>query len=614
MRKGMRTEIKRKTKKTIITKVLCLAVSSVMVLGLLAGCKNEAEQERESDNIAAADREHEPITIVTAGRNYAQFAELLAEAYPEVNLEFISYAGRNPSDYLRTTLEVGQIPDIYSSTTAVSAELQKEYLLDLSGYDLINAYAPTMLNAMDVDGAVYMLPSSYSLTGIAYNKTILEENNWEVPHSFEELLELAPKIEAAGYEVANMNTRLQGITLDTFFGLGNTNYFYTPEGNEWKSNFLTGTATAVGNLEPVAEYIQKWIDAGFINNYYHEHRDLSCNKDFKSRKFVFRINMSPVTGDEGGDEFGFLPYLSEDGSNNMLVRQISRYYGLNKELGKAGNEQKLEDAIKVLTLMDTEEGQTALSGGDTLMLAPLKLTEIPEDSVYTEVAEYINGGYIMDLSNTDWKDYAVPIIERYGTDWIDGNITGKDFLEGMDFINEEILVNGNADKIVTVSEDLSQEDTARLVAIAMGKAADTDAALITMGAFHGFLNGANNENRSGINSGIFQGDILSAELTIFTDNTANILTIEMTGRELKDLAEAGADLNGDGNPFEYCMLVKGGNELEDEKTYQVAVSSNELSDAAMLEAVSENGISLLNAVTDYLTALGTVTVKDIIWE
>lgn len=591
-----------------------LLLTAGLLMAVLSGCGQAGRTGRsEPGPDQSRAPEHEPITIVTAGQNYAGFSELLEKTYPEIRLELISYAGRNQTRYLQRSLEEGVIPDIYTSTAFPDGDLQRKCLLDLSGYSLVNGYASTMLDAVDVEGNLYLLPSGYTLTGIVYNKTVLEENGWPVPHSFRELKALIPKIKAAGYEPVNMNTRLPGVILGTFFGLSNTNFFYTPEGGQWKKDFLAGRATAAGRLEPAAEYMQKWIDAGLFSNYYYNHPDQSCSKDFKARKFVFRVNMSPVAGEEGGDQFGFLPYLSEDGSHNMLVRQISRYYGLNRELGEPGNEQKLADAVKVLELMNTLEGQAALSGGNEMAVAPLKLISIPEDSVYGEVADLISGGYMVDVVNEGWEEYIIPLVERYGRDWLDGRITGDDFLAGMDIINQEVQAGAGTDVIAEAPQGLSLEDTARMVAIAEGRAADADAALVSLGGFHGFSDGNSNENSAGINAGIFPGSICPGDVSMVADTTSGVLVLELTGSELKALAEGGLDCNGNGAAYPYVLVLREGAAVQDSRTYRVAIGSNNLIDEDLLGRAEEIQLSTVQAVTDYLSEMSVVTAGTLHW-
>lgn len=538
-------------------------LTALLLAAVLSGCGQDGPADSQPRD--GTESAHAPVTIVTGGKTYAAFVELLKETHPEVNLEFISYAGRNTSRYSERSLESGEIADIFSTTIFPSGELQQKYLIDLSDRDMINNYTTAMLDAAEVDGGIYLLPAGYTLTGIAYNKTILEENNWPVPQSFQDLLDLAPLIREAGYQPVNMNTRLTGATFGAFFGLGSTNFLYTPEGVKWKSNFLNGSATAAGALEPVADYMQKWIDAGLIDNYYYTNPDQSCGNDFKARKFVFRLNMSPVSSIEGGDQFGFLPYFSEDGTNNMLVRQISRYYGLNKTLAEPGNEQKLEDALKVLELMNTPEGYEALSGGDTMDIAPLKLTSFPEDSVYNEVVDLIQNNYIVDAYGQEWEPYVIPVIERYGTDWIDGKITSGEFLAGMDIVNEELRAGDNTALLASCPEGLSREDTARLIAIAEGRAAGADAAVVSLGAFHGFADGANVESRISVSGRLFPGEVLMNDVNMIADTTSNVLAVQMSGKELNALVQGGLDLYGDGNPFSYFLAVKGGGEIDESK-------------------------------------------------
>lgn len=83
------------------------AVLAACLLGsLFFGCGNNAIEN-------TANGEHEPLTVVTTGEmKYEKFKELLSERYPEVKLEFISYAGSNGTGCCQYQLERGKIPDI----------------------------------------------------------------------------------------------------------------------------------------------------------------------------------------------------------------------------------------------------------------------------------------------------------------------------------------------------------------------------------------------------------------------------------------------------------------------------------------------------------------------
>ena len=51
-----------------------------------------------------------------------------------------------------------------------------------------------------------------------------------------------------------------------------------------------------------------------------------------------------------------MPYLSEDGSQNVYILNVTRYHGLSKKLEE--NPQKLEDALKVMEILSSVEGTT----------------------------------------------------------------------------------------------------------------------------------------------------------------------------------------------------------------------------------------------------------------
>ena len=49
---------------------------------------------------------HEPITIMTAHKDYTQFEKAFKEAYPEVNLQFVSYSGHNSTSNRGTVYQI----------------------------------------------------------------------------------------------------------------------------------------------------------------------------------------------------------------------------------------------------------------------------------------------------------------------------------------------------------------------------------------------------------------------------------------------------------------------------------------------------------------------------
>lgn len=79
------------------------------------------------------------------------------------------------------------------------------------------------------------------------------------------------------------------------------------------------------------------------------------------------------------------------------------------------------------------------------------------------------------------------------------------------------------------------------------------------------------------------------------------------------MREAGFDLDGDGNPYEYHLFTKGDMELQDAAAYKLAVSTGELTEDMKKNAM-ETDVSPAQAIQQYVRKLGTVSADVIRWE
>ena len=611
MEKQRRKETGR-LKKTFLRKILSMVMCFTMVMGTLGGCDNKEE----TKHIETKNMEHEPLTIFSIhDMDIKNFSEELHKKYPEVNIEIKSFEGQNASGFSLYTIENGDIPDIYISTILVSPESQQEYLLDLSNYEFVNSYTTTMLNEIDNEGGIYLLPSSYQLFGINYNKTIMEENGWEVPKSFEELEALAPEIEAAGYDVMRAMFDLSAYPFYYFFDIGNTNFFSTANGEQWKKDFIAGNDKAAGNEELLesVRYFKRWIDSGLLKSMELETGE-EPKEAFMRGESVFFLCLgfteyTHATKDGKEYEFGIMPWLSEDGNNNMFVRKVDYYFGVNKELEEKGNEQKLEDALKIMEFLSSKEGQNALveeTENPWLYTAPLVGSEVAKESPYYPWNDCVTSGHTIPLVYVGWEDLLIPMAQDI-TQLMKGKLSPEQLLEEFDKEYNEIFRGQK--KVLGVAEtDMTFEDTAKLCGNAVGIAADADAALVSLGGYHdGKL------NRHGVNWYFYSGAIDLDVIDLFKTRSDTISVLEMTGAEIKELVKKGFDLHGDGDTFEYVLSTKGDMELEDNTVYKVAVGTKEITKDLQEKSVLVE-ITTEEAIIDYVTSLGTFGSEDIIWE
>lgn len=595
-------------RKNLFKKVLATACAAALALCALTGCSG--------DN--SSSQEHEPLTVCNVNGLFPdEFIEVFQESHPEVQFDAFAYRGSNGSGYAMQSLEHGDIPDIYISTYLLSADAQREHLIDLSGYDFINNYATTMLNDSDNQGGIYLLPSCFQMVGISYNKTLMAEHGWEVPNSFEELKALIPEIEAAGLTPMRGLFNLDGYPFNYFFNVINTDYFHTAAGSQWKADFSTGKAKAAGNQELLAgvEYFKDWVDAGLIRA-----SDIGTTSEpydaFVNGECVFFLSLGlaqyEATAADGTTyEFGVIPWLSADGATNTLTVTTSRYFGLSKELLEPGNEQKLEDALALMEYVSTVEGQQALAAtaaSPQLYTASLTGAGVPEDSPFHGLSHLVSEGHTVQLVYVGWEDLIVPMAQDIKA-LIRGEATPEQLLAMFD-ASYENAVNGAGNAIAYAEADMGWDEALRICGIATGTAADADAALVSRGGY----NEAHELNDRGVNWYFYEGEVDTEVINVFRTKCYSIKVLEMTGAEIKALAEGGLDIYGTGNTFPYTLVTKGDVELADDEVYRLAVGTEELAEDMRAKAAETLNVPMQQAVVDYLSTLGHFGPEDIVWE
>lgn len=308
-----------------------------------------------------------------------------------------------------------------------------------------------------------------------------------------------------------------------------------------------------------------------------------------------------------------MPYLSEDGTENTYVANVTKFVGLNKHLADPGNEQKLEDALHVMEVICTVDGMRALSvnmGADVLV--PLKDFVIPEESVYKPIEQALNEGYVAPYIYTGWENVVVPVREKMFS-FMKGECDINAVLKTLD--DNQYLLRDNSGRVyTTVTEELSVEDCAKLVGIQFTKASGADVALVSTNKWY-----QTDEdvamNTKGVQCPLYAMPITDQELTAMlpTGWTGTIQTVTLTGTRVKELAETGYDKFGDGEHlFPYDLIMPDGVALEDDKTYTVVICG--ASKAVQEEgSVQDTGIVGLTVMQDYLSRFDTFSPADITW-
>ncbi len=137
------------------------------------------------------------------------WSSMLEETFPrdDIDVEVVLQPGSNLVDTQRTALQGGAGPDItFSHGPSFMLELASAGLLlnlDVYAdeYNWAERFAPWALDLGRVEGSLYSLSEELETVVMYYNKTVFEENGWEVPTTMGDFFALGEAIMDAGLVV-----------------------------------------------------------------------------------------------------------------------------------------------------------------------------------------------------------------------------------------------------------------------------------------------------------------------------------------------------------------------------------------------------------------------------
>ena len=486
---------------------------------------------------AKKDDAHEAITFMAPYKEIEAFIEQVHSVYPEVNIEVVPYSGDNTTTCLQNMFAAGDLPDVCTLTYYdPRIDLVSNKLLDLSGYDFTDNYVESRLQDVFDNGAIYLLPSTYNCYGITYNKTLLRAHGWELPNSFAELEQLAAKAKEAGVDLCLSQIQYPGYGFQYLCNIADADFLGTLDGRLWQKDYLSGKANVSntpGMMQAMA-YVKKWKDIGMLNDSGDALDDNVTRQRMAEGNTLFLIGNTNgiVEADGNADKFGLMPFLSEDGTQNVFVLNVNRFYGLNKKLKQ--NPQKLEDALKVMRVLSTVAGTSALQPATALKSSLLPFKGAKADGTYyADVADALNAGNTAPFIYSGWENTIVTTGLKM-LDFIKGNATMEDVIRQLDE-DQDSVVNNTPDVITTVTEELSQQDCAMLVGRCFAQATGSDLALVSLSTW--IPGNPTDQNHHGVAAKLYAKDITDYDLSVILPTGWNrtIQTVTLTGQQINDL-------------------------------------------------------------------------------
>jgi N-acetylglucosamine transport system substrate-binding protein len=200
-----------------------------MAASMLAGCGSSTtstssaettKETTEASSDAAGETENgaeaEDVTIKVAAIETAYGSEMWQEvcdaftAQTGIKVELTT--DKNLEDVIGPSMQAGDYPDVVHLATGREAALTEQFIkgnlltditdvlsMTVPGEDklvsekIAGGFTETSLTNPYGDGETYLAPMFYSPCGLFYNKTLFEENGWEVPTTWDEMWELGDK-------------------------------------------------------------------------------------------------------------------------------------------------------------------------------------------------------------------------------------------------------------------------------------------------------------------------------------------------------------------------------------------------------------------------------------
>lgn len=196
-------------------KLLSFLLVICMLSAVLAGCGNTGNngnnattttaQANETTNTTAEGTSNEAaeIYMFISSPEYSDAINALIAEYKTVKPNVTINYETTQSDYptlLKTKINAGEIPDIFSSTSGKEIATYYDYTYNFAGTPAAEAMTDAVADVMSYGDEIHGFAIKGNYFGIVYNKGIFEELNLEFPKTISDMEAACEKIKAAGYQ------------------------------------------------------------------------------------------------------------------------------------------------------------------------------------------------------------------------------------------------------------------------------------------------------------------------------------------------------------------------------------------------------------------------------
>ncbi len=432
-------------------KVISMLLVAAMAASLAAGCGgqggntggNSGDSGSSSESDAGGDdssqsSDGEPVTLtVLAGQSTTDAGiedmidEALAEKYPNITLEWECVDWGNDfqpkmQQYLQSGLPdimIGKAQDVATyAPQGVLGEIDSEYLD--RGLDAAR-------ENVTIDGKTYGMVYNALYQGVYYNKTMFEENNWEVPKTQDDLQKIIDDCKSKGI------TPFASHMVDTW-SIGNVTMQFMMNDvfnndAEWGDKFRAGETSFSDSKEvqTAYEYNKLIYDNTYPETFSTEQTD--CDAKMVQGEAAMKVSGSWSIQNfldiDEEFEFGIFPFPNQTGDSKLIFEP-------NITVMTSKDTEHQEEVNQVLDLLTSDKDLAVEILNYTKTASMLKdVTPTFTNPSQADIDEYASAGEIVDvtLGNNQlvWGGFQEENAKDIAA-WLQGDISFEECLKASD--------------------------------------------------------------------------------------------------------------------------------------------------------------------------------------
>ena len=395
-------------KKKLVSVLLCAA----MVMGMTAGCgKDSSEAEPEQQTAGGDGTAKIRMTYWNSEDTVKSLLEYLKEEVPDVEIEFQFIDNSNYDTVVDTQLSAEEGPDIICESPASALKHAKlGYLAEVN--DLGAKYSDAGTSVYSYDGNIYALPGISWFEGIYYNKQLFEDNDIEIPTTFDEYIAICKKFQELGIKPLAAGLKSWEPMLKNSMAFVTADYLSTDEGKSFGEDYRNGEASLDGTWNKYLETWSQMITEGIYTTDMTGTDHDQALEEFATGKAAMFCSgpwdLETITSKNPDLKIDMMPFNGTKASDGWLIGGPGCGFAVNE------SSKNKDAAKKVLEAISTVEGQEAFwqdNQGGSSYLDGAEF-ELPE--AYDSASSALAAGNVYCPWN-EWGE-AAGAHETYGTE------------------------------------------------------------------------------------------------------------------------------------------------------------------------------------------------------